>query len=564
MSLLDIFRQRQPQHDPYWGFDKSIQFKPKLNQVQFFKLTGFEFGEYVRAPISKFIKDTEHEISKGICLSYGQKVLYYWWYIDAQVKNGGFVQFFFNGYGPYLPTIIKGLEHIEDNKMANLIQKAEKIYQKNIKLINKARENDLFGSDVYERLDELSDLDQEYYKLSNNTMSEIEKYIRKNPNEFCFDEDGKEFNMEFGGEFKTYYSNNRIKEVFLLENGIVTGEFKSYFENGMLKENIQYEKGERTGEREEYYENGNLKYSCKKERLLNQFRHQWFYENGNAEKLEHKQIDKDERIGEFKEWYENGQLKKTQTYISHYERQGELLEFYEDGNKKMEAEFKNGEYLLHNYWSESGEHTLKNGTGLYFYETYILKDPFNRHENQYKNYKLHGEQKTFTNDVLTHYYEMADGVNHGYTRAFYNNGKLKAETLYENGKVLSTKLFPKSANLKGKVMFQYIMKDEWLLKEELPTADSYPVCKNEEEIKKIIRTPKLLLEPEYQDIRGSTRLWLTVDDIGNVTNIEFKSAYMTNSEEFKEVADKMKFKPALKDGKPMLSYIYIIANFEIE
>jgi hypothetical protein len=35
-------------------------------------------------------------------------------------------------------------------------------------------------------------------------------------------------------------------------------------------------------------------------------------------------------------------------------------------------------------------------------------------------------------------------------------------------------------------------------------------------------------------------------------------------EEFKAVADKMKFKPALKDGKPVQSYIYIIANFEVE
>jgi hypothetical protein len=68
MSFLDIFGQRQPQHDPYWEFDKSIQFKPRLNQVQFYKLTGFQFGEYVREPISKFIENANQEISKGICL----------------------------------------------------------------------------------------------------------------------------------------------------------------------------------------------------------------------------------------------------------------------------------------------------------------------------------------------------------------------------------------------------------------------------------------------------------------------------------------------------------------
>ena len=171
----------------------------------------------------------------------------------------------------------------------------------------------------------------------------------------------------------------------------------------------------------------------------------------------------------------------------------------------------------------------------------------------------------FDKNVLIRSTEMADGVNHGYERDFYKNGKLKHEILYEHGKILSTKSFPKSENLKGKTTFQYLMNDEWLLKKELPTADTYPVCINEEEIKKIIKTPQLLFEREYQDSEGSACLWLTVDNKGNVTNVELKSASMIGGyEEFKEVADKMKFKPAIKDGKPVQSYIYIIANFEVE
>jgi hypothetical protein len=63
------------------------------------------------------------------------------------------------------------------------------------------------------------------------------------------------------------------------------------------------------------------------------------------------------------------------------------------------------------------------------------------------------------------------------------------------------------------------------VKKELPTADTYPVCINEEEIKKIIKTPQLLFEREYQDSEASACLWLTVDHKGNVTNIELKSAF---------------------------------------
>jgi hypothetical protein len=108
------------------------------------------------------------------------------------------------------------------------------------------------------------------------------------------------------------------------------------------------------------------------------------------------------------------------------------------------------------------------------------------------------------------------------------------------------------------------MKDEWLKDADLPTADTYPACINEDEIKNLIKTPELLFQPKYQDIEGSTCLWLSVDEKGNVTDIKFKSAYMTGGQEFSEIADKMKFRPATKDGKNIASFIYIIANFNIE
>jgi antitoxin component YwqK of YwqJK toxin-antitoxin module len=553
--------------DPYWDFDKDKHFRPQLNKGDFFKLTGFDFGWFVLEPISQFVGDSDHEIERAKSLSYGQKTLYYWWYVDGQVTNGGFVQFYYNGYGPYVPTIIKSLEYIGDKKMAELIQRAENIYQKNKNLVDKAREKDLFGSDLYEQLGELSGLDSEYYKLKDKTMSKIEKYIRKKPNEICVDEDGKEFNKKFSGDCKTFYPNKQTKEAFSLENGIITGDLKSFYEDGTLKEKIQFLKGKQTGEREEFFENGKLKYSVKKDSVLNQLRHQWYYENENPEKLEHKQLDKDERIGEYKEWYNNGQLKETGTYISDYKKNGEWLEYYSDGSKKIEAEYNNGDFLLHNHWNEKGELTLKNGTGLYVrvYDESNENAPEVRIvEWEYKNYKRHGQQKTFINGILTEYQEFENGVGAGYARRYYRNGKIKEEQFYENGLPITTEFFPKSDNPIGKVTFKYIMKEEWLKNEGLPPVDTYPVCLNEEEIKSIIEIPKSLFEPQHQDLEGSTCLWLYVDDQGNVTNTDFRSSYMTRGSEFMEVANKMKFKPATKDGKNIASCIYIIAHFAIE
>lgn len=185
IKFFNLFQKDKNSHDPYWEYDKANHFRPKLNQGDFFKLTGFDFGWLVLEPLSTMVNSRKYEFELGKRLSYGQKALYYWWYVDAQVRNGGFVQFYYNGYEAYVPTILKGLEYVGNKDMASLIRQADNIYQMNKKLITKARKRSLFGSDLYDRLQELSDFDKEYYRLSETTMSKIEEFIRKNPNEFC-------------------------------------------------------------------------------------------------------------------------------------------------------------------------------------------------------------------------------------------------------------------------------------------------------------------------------------------------------------------------------------------
>lgn len=565
MGILNLFGQDKPKQDPYWDFDKQTHFRPQLNKGDFFKLTGFDFGWFVLEPISKFVKDRDHEIEKGKSLSYGQKALYYWWYIDGQVTNGGFVQFYYNGYGSYVPTIIKSLEYVGDKKMAELIQRADNIYQKNKKLMDKAREKDLFGSDLYERLDEMSVLDKEYYKLNEKTMTKIEKYIRKNPNEICLDEEGKEFDMKFSGECKTFYSENAIKEIFYLENGVISGEFKSFYESGKIKEQIQYSKGEQTGERVEFYENGNKKYSIRKDAILIQVEHYWYYENGKPKKLEHKLLDKDERIGEYKEWYDNGQLAETGIYVSAHERDGKWLEFHSDGSKKLEAEFKNGKFLIQNCWNEKGEQTLKDGTGLYIYDYSGWEGHLDHNEQEYKNYKRHGQQKTFSNGVLSLYQEMENGIENGYTRTYYKNGKIKEEKVYKEGKEISTKNFSMYENPKVITVIKCEMQDEWLKNRDLEIADSYPISLNHKELANSFIVNLSFFDGYPQDYDLSYNYFVAVDEKGNVSELSFLSA--SNGQITKEVERnifKLKFKPAMKNEMPIKSYVIVKHEFKLD
>lgn len=444
MSIFNIFRQGKPKNDPYWEFDSQKHFRPKLNKGDFFKLTGFDFCWFVLEPISEFISDRKGELTKGDSLSYGQKALYYWWYVDAQVTNGGFTQFYFNEYSKYVPTIINGLKHIGDDKMAELVNRSYEIYLKENKKIKDARLTGLEGfSNLYKEVVDFDDLDTEYYEINEHTMRIVENYIRKNPNEICLDEEGQEFDLEFTGELITYYENQEVLEKIPLINGVISGTFKSYYQNGKPKEEIYYTNGEPTGERVEYHENGNKSYTIRKDLTINQFEHYWYYENGNPKKLEHKKLDKVEKIGESKEWYENGQISEEETYISDYERVGKWLKFYKDGSKKIESEFQDGNFLLHNCWNEKGEQTLKDGTGLFVYDYCAWEGHLDHNEQEYKNYKRHGKQYKYTNGVLTLYQEMENGKEHGSTKSYDENGELKYEVLYENGVEISRKDYKK-------------------------------------------------------------------------------------------------------------------------
>lgn len=418
MNIFNLFGQDKPKKDPYWEFDQSKHFRPKLNKGDFFKLTGSDFCWFVLEPISEFVGDRKGELTKGNTLSYAQKALYYWWYVDAQVTNGGFTQFYYNEYGIYVPTIIKGLKHIGENKMAELVNRSYEIYLKENKKIKDARQGGLEGfSNLYKEIKEFDDLDDEYYKLNELTMKNIETYFRNNPNEICIDEDGKEFDLTFSGDLTTFYPDKKVKEIIPLSKGIIDGTFKSFYNNGKPKEEIHYSNGEQTVERIEYYENGSKKYSISKSEKPEGNLHSHFYENGN--------------------------LKSTETYISQYDRDGKWIQYFANGQMKSETEFIQKEYFVQNCWKEDGTQIMKDGTGLYINEYSPWDGLVQRTEQEYLNYKRHGKQYSFDNDKLSLYQEMAEGKEHGITRTYDDDGSIEEETIYENGKEISKKKFNK-------------------------------------------------------------------------------------------------------------------------
>lgn len=418
MTIFNLFGQEKPKNDPYWEFDQTKHFRPKLNKGDFFKFTGSDFCWFVLEPISDYIQDRKGELTKGKTLSFGQKALYYWWYVDAQVTNGGFTQFYYNDYGKYVPTIIKGLKHIGDIKMAELVNRSYELYLKENKKIKDARQGGLEAfSNLYKEIKDFDNLDDEYYNLNDQTMKNIENFFRNNPNEICVDEDGKEFDLTFSGDLTTYYTGKNVKEIIPLSKGVIVGTFKSFYENGKPKEEIHYSNGEQTGEKIEYYENGNKRFLISKSDSPNGYLHSHFYENGK--------------------------LKSTEIYVSNNYRDGKWIQYYSNGQMKSESEFIKKEFFVQNCWKEDGTQIMREGTGLYINEYSIFDGVIDRNEQEYKNYKRHGKQYSYSNGKLTLYQEMADGKEHGITKSYDKNGNVTEEIIYENGKEVSRKKIKK-------------------------------------------------------------------------------------------------------------------------
>ena len=418
MNIFNLFGQGKSDIDPYWEFDKSQHYRPNLSTGDFFKLSDFDFGWFIIEPISEYIQDEKGELKKGNTLSYGQKALYYWWYVDTQVNNGGFTQFYFNDYGKYVPTIIKGLKHVGDDKMAELVNRSYELYLKENKRIKDARQGGLEGfSNLYKEIKDFDELDNEYYDLNEQTMKIIENYIRKNPKEICLDEEGHEFDLNISGDIKTYYQDKRIKEIIPVNKGIVSGTFKSYFQNGQERDVIQYLDGEQTGERIEHYDNGNKKFSISPSQNPKGNLHSHYHENGN--------------------------LKSTEIYISKNDRDGKWIRYHPNGQMKSETEFINKEFFVQNCWKEDGTQILKDGNGLYITENTYWEGYTQRNQQEYLNYKRHGKQYTYNNNKLSLYQEMKNGKEHGITKTYDEDGNVIKEIIYENGVEKSRKEYDK-------------------------------------------------------------------------------------------------------------------------
>lgn len=163
-------------------FEPENHIKPVFEKNKFNQLKGWDFGWEILETVNVAeSSDDDEELSKRF--SPGQKALYFFWYLDAQVTNGGFVQFYWNDYRRYLPTIIAGLTLIGDTDLIELVEMADKEYVLNKQYFDEqVIKGDIAA--VYKNLEKFSEYSDRYFEIHDRTMDLIESYVRVHPDEF--------------------------------------------------------------------------------------------------------------------------------------------------------------------------------------------------------------------------------------------------------------------------------------------------------------------------------------------------------------------------------------------
>lgn len=428
---LSPFWVNAQQTDAYAKFNKETHFVPEVSTFDFYRDQGFDFGWLILEPMSLMVEYHQYEEERVKRLSPGQKALYFWWYVDGQVTNGGFVQFYFNGYGKYMPAAIKGMEYIGDRQMANLLDEAHQIYLDNQKIFEEADLNSFSG--LYNQLDDLGRLDNIYFEINDSSMARIEAYIRKHPDQFCKDEKGKGFDPKFSGELKKFRQNGSLRAQMNVKKGRIHGLLRKFHSNGNLGSEQEYKSGQATDNYRSWYENGNLKLRTTglpdKDCVLKEA----FYENGNKKEIECV-VGKWDRLGEYKEWYENGVLHETGNYNDEYRPTGTWKSWHENGQMELVREYKKKELLFINGWNAEGQQVLQNGTGTLIWE---VSDTY-KVEKELQDYKIHGKTAQYRKGKLIRTGEFLHGKKHGLFITYdRNTGAEKEREVFRDDVLIS-------------------------------------------------------------------------------------------------------------------------------
>jgi antitoxin component YwqK of YwqJK toxin-antitoxin module len=430
--------QEQLKKDEFSYSDINLNYIPEISKIDYYRLKEMDFNWAILKPISVKVANYceenkfNHRIGIKILNKY-QKSLYFWWYLDGQVTNGGFSQFIYNGYDKYFPAILNGLKLLPNKEYYYLVEKVY-LYYIQEDLANLDRNKiDYFKNKFYED-DFLSKADSLYFKHNDQLYIDFENFIRENQSQFI-----QPININFSGEI-TEKKVNEIEESILLADGIPNGFYTKKI-NDKIFERLKYENGIITEEHK--YKNAVLF----EKSILN---------NTNSTKLETiyytSGVIKEEKLKKIidkhnwnyitrKEFYENGNL-SFEFYIDD-EKKNNLKYYFDDGSiqrysrswmKKDNSWITENEYLI--CFDDNKKQTLLNGNGVFISKN---ESEYGKYEDiiHCNEYKANGESLFYKNGILWRKENFTNGFQEGIQIEYDDNGKEECIRMFKKGKFIN-------------------------------------------------------------------------------------------------------------------------------
>lgn len=123
-------------------------------------------------------------------LSVGFRAVYSTWWVEAEVHNGGFNQYFWNSSGQFAPDAVAGFELLGAPALARLMERAIAVHEQDAaRLAPLMAENTAEAFSQSYEANPLEALDHEFYRLDSDTdirQTRI-RFIRANPQLFVGD-----------------------------------------------------------------------------------------------------------------------------------------------------------------------------------------------------------------------------------------------------------------------------------------------------------------------------------------------------------------------------------------
>jgi len=118
----------------------------------------------------------KYEQSGFNSLSEKEQLIYVVWWLEAEVNNGGFHQYFWNSAGDYANEALVALEKIGAVTTAKLLKSAMETSFGGPAPKDRLKRQDLLEENEDEKMDQLDELDTEFYNYTDSITDLVNQY----------------------------------------------------------------------------------------------------------------------------------------------------------------------------------------------------------------------------------------------------------------------------------------------------------------------------------------------------------------------------------------------------